>query len=329
MSDNSSLLCDQDTERGHIGIVFCALYLVATSILSIVGNLIVLMAINNSTRLREQPSSVFVANLSICDLLNAVLVIIPTTVFIFTDVLTVPNSFCNIQCALNYVFIIVSMLTLGMIAVERCVSVSVPFKHMDIMRNRTVMLMTTYTWVQGVAFGAVPIICSWVMYDYWEAVCAITWDDHASSGGVEYVVTAFILCFAIPAVLMVVCYGKILAIVKGTDTHRNRLQQKRTEDMRIIKSILAVVIVFFGCMTPFCITKLIKIFFSTCAIPPWVNLFSSLLQFTSSATNPLIYGIFREDFRHAVMKTFWKVYSTLPCRTDEFVRPVTQPSSFI
>ncbi|XP_033122381.1 G-protein coupled receptor 26-like [Anneissia japonica] len=325
----NSTICKQDTERTDIAIIICAVYLLTTAILSIVGNLIVLLAIHNSTRLREQPSSVFVANLSICDLLNAVFVILPTTCFIIKDNASVPNAFCNIQCALNYVFIIVSMLSLAMIAVERWVSVSSPFKHMDIMRNRTVMLMTSCTWIQGLAFGCVPIICSWVMYDYWEAVCAITWDAHADSGGVEYVVTAFILCFAVPSVLMIACYGKILAIVQRKDTHRHRLQQKRNEDMRIIKSILAVVIVFFVCMTPFCITKLIKIFFSTCSIPSWVNLFSSLAQFTSSATNPWIYGVFREDFRYAVRKTFWKLYSAVPCGSGDLVRPVSQPSSFI
>ncbi|XP_067938801.1 D(1) dopamine receptor-like [Watersipora subatra] len=76
-----------------------------------------------------------------------------------------------------------------------------------------------------------------------------------------------------------------------------RRHNATVKESTIIKSLLIVVLVFFICMTPFCVTKLIKVLKGY--IPCWVNTFATIVQLLASACNPLIYGIFRKEYRKA------------------------------
>ncbi|CAG5115465.1 unnamed protein product [Candidula unifasciata] len=68
---------------------------------------------------------------------------------------------------------------------------------------------------------------------------------------------------------------------------------------KAVKSLLLVMIAYFICMTPFCVTKLCKVVFINDVLPDYINLVASIFQYCSSAINPLIYGIFRKDFQRA------------------------------
>lgn len=50
---------------------------------------------------------------------------------------------------------------------------------------------------------------NWIHYDYNEMVCAIDWSSH---GADVYVIVAFVTCFGVPAVTMVICYSSILKV---------------------------------------------------------------------------------------------------------------------
>lgn len=98
----------------------------------------------------------------------------------------------------------------------------------------------------------------------------------------------------------------------SSELQRRAFQSHR----RVLRSILIVVAVFFICMTPFCVTKLIKIIVQTPDfVPGWLNLLATVVQFLSSAVNPFIYGFFRPDFKRAFLRVFRNVRRTLTqCR---------------
>ena len=54
---------------------------------------------------------------------------------------------------------------------------------------------------------------NWVHYDYWEGVCAIDWHLEKQQA-VYYVIVAFMVCFILPAVIMLYCYYWIIKDAK-------------------------------------------------------------------------------------------------------------------
>ena len=241
--------------------------------------------------------------------------------------LQVSTILCNICCAANYCFIIVSMLTLAFISIERYIAVVHPLRHNVMITSSVVAGMVIYPWCQGVIFASVPSILHWVHYDYWEAVCAINW-FYQKKQAVYYVISAFTLCFALPGGVMMYCYisimkeaqrsqRKIIKISpqdsKKSKENRNALNiaKKFAQTTKTLRSLLVVVLLFFICMTPFCVTKLLKVIANSDSIvPPYVNLMSSYFGYLSSLVNPFIYAIFRADFRSA----YRRLYLKLNCR---------------
>ncbi|XP_033629930.1 alpha-2Db adrenergic receptor-like [Asterias rubens] len=300
-------------QRGVAEKVIAAILLIMIIVLSVVGNIAVIIAVMRTPRLREKTSNIFLINLSVTDLMNATLVM-PSTVFsLIADKWMFGPFLCYAQCAFNYWFIIVSMLTLAMISIDGYYAVVHPLHYMNIVTPTLTKMAVSYAWIQGFAFGLIPVIYNWVVFDYWEVVCAINWDAYSQEGALSYVITAFIFCFLIPAIVMTLCYTKICRVAKeksvvpeiaASGPKGRRKNKKATNERRVIQSLALVVGIFFLCMTPFCVTKLIKIFKSSSFLPPYLYLIASWFEYLASATNPFIYAIFRRDFRRAFKHLF-------------------------
>ena len=318
-SSNGSLSQDdfnEYTETRHTaGKVVSAILLLVIIVLSVVGNISVIIAVLKTPRLREKTSNIFLINLSLTDLMNASLVMPSALISLIADEWLFGAFWCYAQCAFNYWFIIVSMLTLAMISIDGYYAVIRPLQYFNIVTPRLTKMAVSYAWLQGLAFALIPVIFMWIVYDYWEAVCAIDWDNYSQDGALSYVIAAFIACFLIPAIVMTFCYTTICRVARqkaagpeATAASRPNGKKNRHEinDKRVIQSLALVVAIFFICMTPFCVTKLIKIFMSTSSLPPYVYLVSSLFGYLASATNPFIYAIFRRDFRRAFKKILFR-----------------------
>ena len=282
-----------------------AIFILIIMFFSVMGNIAVILAISRTPRLREELSSILLINLSLTDLLSATFVMPYTFIALLADDWLLGEQWCTAQCALNYCCIIVSMLTLSIISIDRHIAIVYPLRYSAIITPGIIYGMSTYTWVQGFAFASVPIICKWVVYDYWEIVCAIDWDSYRDHGGLTYVIVAFVLCFIVPAIGILVSYIRIYRAAKGHYRRRSGQQRMRKDphhqkqEKKIVISLAVVVVMFFICTTPFCVTKVIKIFFSSDVVPVWLNFVATFAQYIASATNPFIYGIFRSDFRKA------------------------------
>lgn len=175
---------------------------------SFFGNLLVVICIRGNRRLRQETGNIFLANLSITDMTNAVIVMTASVHSTVWDRWLLPLVWCNIVCMMNYVLIIVSMLTLCFIALDRYVAVVHALKYQTIVTKGKVLALISYAWFQGLVFGIAPWLRDWVQYDYWELICAIDW-DRDSRDTVIYVLAAFTLCFLFPAAVLIVCYYKV------------------------------------------------------------------------------------------------------------------------
>ncbi|XP_006811987.1 octopamine receptor beta-1R-like [Saccoglossus kowalevskii] len=275
----------RDEISKHIGSIF----LIVIITLSITGNMLVIAAVMYSAKLREQFSIYFIVNLSLTDLTNATFVMPFATASFMNDSWSFGPLICEMNCALNYMCIITSMLTLCFIAVERYIAAVDTSMHRRSVTKKTILVIITFSWVQAFVFAIIPVASSWVTYDYWESVCAIDW-NHGGLRPLVYVITAFILCFLLPSVIMSVAYIRLYRAVSNTCSIN-------PSEKRIMQSLVVIVTLFLVCMSPFCVTKLIKICFSKYSIPHAVNTLATFMQFSASAVNPIIYAFFRRDLR--------------------------------
>ncbi|CAH1792770.1 unnamed protein product [Owenia fusiformis] len=327
--------------RDNIAIIISGIILFFIIVFSVIGNVAVIMAIKTNSRLREQISNIFILNLSIVDLCTASLIMMTTFVQLVTDADEMPKIWCLLNCGLNYVFIIASMSTLAFVSIDRYMAIIHPMKYVTMITKQRVVGMVMYGWILGLIFGSVPIIMDWIQYDYWEVICAIDWNYQAA---VIYVIAAFIICFLLPGIIMIYCYLKIIKEVKRMDksmpaapsigdiTELNGSTQKKTRKeqskskhtKKTITSLLIVVAFFFICMTPFCVTKLLKVVLeNTNMVPAYANLFASWFQYVASAINPLVYGIFRKDFK----RSFRRQCAKISCNTIIFRDSSTSPTN--
>jgi hypothetical protein len=82
--------------------------------------------------------------------------------------------------------------------------------------------------------------------------------------------------------------------------------RKVPESHKALKGLLIVVVAYFICMTPFSVTKLIKVVVPReSVVPGYANIVATVFQYLASAVNPLIYGLFRQDFQQAFSYLFW------------------------
>ncbi|XP_022244479.1 octopamine receptor beta-1R-like [Limulus polyphemus] len=313
-----------EDDRDFASSVVAAAFTITITCLSLLGNITVIVVARTDSELKLHVSNLLIVNLAVTDLLTSLLVMIPSITTLIYDRWILGTALCKLHCTLNYCFIIVSMLSLSLITIDRAVAVKHPLRYAQIMTTCRIGFMIGYAWLQGLAFALIPSVYNWVHFDYWEAVCAIKWEVNLPI--IAYVVIAFLCCFIIPAGIIVFYNTTILwsaqkmkhntilpkllqtktakgsERIRGASGSNDRCQSVGLARQKIARSIIVIIFVFLLCMTPFCLIKLLKVLLGAEAIPTWANLFSTIIQFTASATNPFIYAIFRRDFRYALKR---------------------------
>lgn len=310
---------DMEYSRSKFQIVCAATFLFITIIFGLLGNMAVIAVVCIQKSMHHETSNMLIINLCVTDLSNSILVMITAFIALVSDEWIMGRIWCDCVCAINYCLIIVSMLTLCCISLDRYQAVTNPLSYKVKITRKHMIIAIIFTWVQGITFGCAPSVSGWIAFDYWEGICAIQWHLYQPDS-IVYVVLAFLFCFLIPGMILVYCYAKILKEVKkqkyqvkinisGDSKTIERNRKKVSERSKIVWSLLVVVLAYFICTTPFSVTKLIKVIVNDKNfIPGPINLTASLLGYVASAINPLIYGIFRRDFRNAYKQLLCSVF---------------------
>ncbi|KAH9509153.1 hypothetical protein Btru_049223 [Bulinus truncatus] len=213
ITGNQSSGTNGEQKRTLAEIAVWSLVLVVIMVISVVGSLLTIVCALTDHKLREDKGNILLVNLSLTDLFNAVTVIPSSLQALVLDRWGLGHAWCNAVCAANYTLIIVSMLTLCFISLDRYAAVVHALHYHSRVTRTRIYLLLAYAWVQGACFGAAPIYAGWVVYDYWEVVCAIEWQrDHKQT--LTYVTVAFIVCFLCPGVIMAAAYRQIMKVAR-------------------------------------------------------------------------------------------------------------------
>ncbi|XP_028969035.1 beta-3 adrenergic receptor-like [Galendromus occidentalis] len=304
-----------------------AFIVASEAFLAFFGNLVVLVITFIDSKVRQHRAmSILISSLAVNDIITAVLVMAPSAYS-----LSHPRGFplcqpqvCSIHGVFNYWMATTSSITLAMISIDRNISIQKPLLYAaQIYASRSrVIKMVLLPWTLGIIYSLIPFSLQWMTYQLDNIACDVNWNPEP--GYRIYYAACFSLCFFIPAAMILIQYSRIIysihklrrrtpqesrnGMVKSPSGISLKLIGRRpspeVEDnsTKLVLSVLILVVVFFVCITPFCLTKLIKVVYGPHRVPNWCDMLSTIIQFSASVINPIVYSLGLKHFQEALVR---------------------------
>jgi hypothetical protein len=282
-------------------------FAIAITIASFLGNTLVIYVVHRDSRLKTI-TNVFIESLAWTDVCMAALHMPLWVSSIITGRWIVNDAFCPWAAAMQFTFGLCSILTMGLIAVNRYSKIVKTNTYTRYFKSRrSAVLYCLIVWLAA-ALLATPPLYGWGVMRYHDkfAVCTLIWEiKHLS-----YVLTIVLGLINGTTVVIFYCYYKIYKTVKTSSAniaahlHNNGISNNvaSATDTKLLKSTFAVVCFFLATWMP---VSLVVVYETVGGkAPRFVFAFVIFLMFTSSCGNPIIYGILNPRFRRAFVCVF-------------------------
>ena len=277
-------------------------FLIAMNILSLIGNTLICLSVYKNARLRTT-TNLYIIALAVSDLLSALFVMpISASVLIAGDWI-LGGTLCQIHAFFSLFVIYVSPVTMGLTAVNRYVRIcksDQQYKRLFSARKSRALLASVWSFVA--CYTVVPRLFGLQAYEFVPgyAQCSIA---HLSETGksIHYgiVLTFF---FLTPLVSTTFSYTKVAKMIRKHNTSASATIQRRksarersrkwrnskgitSHEIKLSKSLFAVVFAFMICWVPFWIIVILLRFRLVAMIPRNVELFGMFLFYLSNTIN--------------------------------------------
>lgn len=301
--------------------------------LSLLGNILVCVAIYTNKRLRKLENFYF-ASMAVADLLLSGLVM---TFAAFNDISGhwVFGEYCRIWISMDMTCCTASILHMCAISFDRYYHIHDPMRYVEKMTCRKVAAAIGLVWGLSAAIGFLPL--------------AFESDIHQGLSGQRlnvsgqiteyysctfnlapfYAIISSMVSFFVPCGIMIAAYTKlyryarrhvrcikrqlratadlVVATADGSTTcepttanGQLSARKKDASDQKARITLGVIMGVFLVCWLPFFVGNVVR---SVCScIPPWLFALLTWLGYANSVANPAIYSIFNRDFRNAFKK---------------------------
>ena len=278
---------------------------VVIMIASLIGNCVVIRLVKKEGRSRSS-TSFYIANLAVCALFFTI-VYMPRVISLFLRgyqwlVLGLPGVFlCKAVIFLDYLATSVSILTVMIISLERCVVVAFPYRSAYI-TTRLSKLMVLSTWLVGV-FTQWPYLYSTdLVLKNGLVLCYIDYDRAFGIGAKQmYYNFSLIVIFFFPLAITTVAYTIIVVKLKRRknvgDCACSISSGRERQNRQIIYMVLTVVTLFVLCWLLYFIFLVLYAY--QIVVPCEVLFMRLFLAHLNSAITPYVYTKFSARYRRA------------------------------
>lgn len=288
---------------------------------AVIANVLLIVTVVRD-RFMQNVTNYFLVNLSVADLLVAV-ICMPTAAWrAYTDDFRFGEFTCKISVYLQCIAVASSIFTITAMAVDRSTAIIRPFFRC--FNKTTTILVIMFLWTASLILfspnlwiASLSIIS--VQYSSHNstsevAMCRMDWADFPVPRHVIGIIW-FTFMFAVPGFIMTIAYammGKTLCtpIPQFDNTEsaciqqRNRLMKSRK---RVACILLLLAFVFAGCWLPYHIMSLITdtttqavVEYRVVVQMDTINAYLLLLGHANSALNPIIYCALSRNFRNSI-----------------------------
>ncbi len=282
--------------------------LVILNVLSLTGNTLVCISVYKNARLRTT-TNLYIIALAVSDLLSAVFVMPIGTAVLIAGKWNFGFIVCQLHAFFSLFVIYVSPVTMGLTAVNRyvrmCKSGEQYKKWFAAGKSRALLIVV---WLLVACYNLVPRLAGLQDYKFVPgyAQCSIA---HLSESGkmIHYgiVVTLF---FLLPLIATIISYTKVAKMIRQhnvgaslTIQRRNRSSSISAHEIKVSKSLFAVVFAFMICWIPFWVIVILRRFRIVSKMPRNIELLCMFLLYFSNTINPFIYAgmnhLFKREFR--------------------------------
>ena len=280
-------------------------------ILSLGGNSLVIATIYRKPNLRTN-INLLILNLSASDLLMPLFaytirmkrIYEPRGLWPFDGV--VGSITCKLIPFAEYTSIVVSVLTMGVIAVERFFSVVFPMKRQPINSKKSCFITIALVWFIGTIYPSLYFYTSKIVHKDTKQYCLFSWEPafvHAEAYKVQFTI-ALILFTMIPFVLFTSLYSSIIISLHRQKGRIKLSSEQATRRNKKYKSIaymlVTIVALFFLSWAP----VNVYLFLSALVWPthrPCESrhmIFSAIfVGYSYPALNPFVYFTFNSEYR--------------------------------
>ncbi|XP_029131583.1 trace amine-associated receptor 1-like [Labrus bergylta] len=284
------------TKHPSILCVLLFIFLVLLSVVTVCGNLLVIISVIYFTQLHT-PTNYLILSVAVADLLVGIIVFPLSMAFSLSSCLYHEDLFCKVRSSFDVTLSTCSILNLCCISIDRYYAVCQPLLYKTKVNHRTAVIMILVSW-GGSALIGIGILIAGLNNEKCVERCLI---DALTEN-----IIGPILSFYFPVIIMLCIYLKIFLVAQK---QARRIQIKPSQstksgvtiskmERKATKTLAIVLGVFLLCWTPFflCIT-FSPLSDNSVPVPVietlnWLTLLNSML-------NPFIYAFFYSWFRSA------------------------------
>ncbi|XP_056150165.1 opsin-5-like [Lampris incognitus] len=291
-------------------------YLLIIAVLSIIGNLLVLiMAFKRSSSMK--PPELLSVNLAVTDLGAAVTMYPLAVASAWSHHWLGGDTTCVYYGLAGFFFGVASIMNLTVIAIVRFfVSFSLLSPREKISRVK-VKILCLWTWLYALLWALLPIL-GWGRYGPEPSglSCSLAWGNMKDEG-FSFVISMFSFNLVMPSVIIICCYFgiaiKLYLAQKNSLSHSNHIPNIVRMHRRLL--IIAVLISagFIGCWAPYGVVSMWSLYRDSATIPPEVSLLPCMFAKSSTVYNPLIYYTFSKSFKREVKQLGWLCGGSVAC----------------
>ena len=280
-------------------------------VVSLVGNSLIVLIVYKTPTLRK-PINMLIANMAMSDLLYPIFVFPWQGFTLARGLLVVPlvRPCARYRFFFAEISMLVSIQSLVLITVDRYAAVVVPLRS-PLISRKVCRCLIVGTWILAVPF-CWPYLFIFNLVEYQEDKwCINQWDvifGEKSSFGI-YLLSASILFFYIPFVVLMILYSIILIKLKKQahpgEQSANAEEQRTRRNRKVLKMTVAIVVAFFICWIPFSI-HIVTFYFvpkNTLDCKFWVSYnVAVFMGYTYCVINPIICLTFSSNYRQALRR---------------------------
>ncbi len=294
--------CSLDFHLNYVN-VFLFLYISTISVLTVCGNLLVIISITVFKQLHT-PTNLFILSVALSDFLVGICVMPVESIRSINSCFYMGKFHCQIFRIIMSVLGSASLINIMLVSIDRYFAVCKPLMYMSKMTIRKTLMCISLGWSVSICYNLVPmdlgnsnltgkfVICL--------RECAVAVSN--AWGPADLIVS-----FIAPCIIILILYVRILTVALRqakaiSNTSKKGESQKnpksfRKSEVKARKTMSIIVFVYLICWVPWYISMLNMKQFQKSSVS-----FSALLClfYTNSCINPFIYAISYPWFKRSV-----------------------------
>ncbi|XP_073709062.1 trace amine-associated receptor 13c-like [Garra rufa] len=288
--------CSLDFHLNYIN-VFLFLYISVVSVLTVCGNLLVIISITAFKQLHT-PTNFLILSLALSDFLVGVCVMPVESIRSISSCFYMGKSHCRIFHVIMSILGSVSLINIMLVAIDRYFAVCEPLMYISKMTIRKTLMCIGLGWSVSICYNLVPMDSGNSNLTGTTVICV---RECAVAVSNTWGPADLIVSFITPCILMLILYVRILTVAlkqaKAISKASKKRASQKNPEVKATKTLSIIVFVYFICWVPWYISMLnMKQFQKS----PLILSALLCLFYTNSCLNPSIYAISYPWFKRSV-----------------------------